>query len=389
MTKIKNAICICLILLLSQLNMTSCFAEYNNESTIYHELVKIEQSELEIIYTNTTHPGFQNYSNAISLKDEYPMYSYTLLLECKKLLVENNTDKLIIDIGKVKAEELLILNIEKNMSLISEKKNNIKPNTIACNEWISLAENNLNMAEESFVKAKQYKDDDSNVAIQLLIYTQHSLNKANNLLVLANKRNSLNSTMIPQKITNVERNVSLSWIQLANDAIKSNNKKNNIEDNSNTVIKKSQNYFDEGNYYLAIMNAVDAKVSNEQIPVTNSSEAITLANKSINDAEIAMSAVYNNSYIDVPLAELKIELAKLHLQDAEKDGTIAASLLAYTSMQEAMIANEQINAVLELKDAIKNPSESTQTPESKLLSLGLFPLMASIIAYVIRRRQCN
>ena len=301
----------------------------------------------------------------------------------------NDTDKLIIDIGKVKAEELLILNIEKNMSLISEKKNNIKPNTIACNEWISLAENNLNMAEESFVKAKQYKDDDSNVAIQLLIYTQHSLNKANNLLVLANKRNSLNSTMIPQKITNVERNVSLSWIQLANDAIKSNNKKNNIEDNSNTVIKKSQNYFDEGNYYLAIMNAVDAKVSNEQIPVTNSSEAITLANKSINDAEIAMSAVYNNSYIDVPLAELKIELAKLHLQDAEKDGTIAASLLAYTSMQEAMIANEQINAVLELKDAIKNPSESTQTPESKLLSLGLFPLMASIIAYVIRRRQCN
>lgn len=245
------------------------------------------------------------------------------------------------------------------------------------------------MAEESFVKAKQYKDDDSNVAIQLLINTQHSLNKANNLLVLANKRNSLNSTMIPQKITNVERNVSLSWIQLANDAIKSNNKKNNIEDNSNTVIKKSQNYFDEGNYYLAIMNAVDAKVSNEQIPVTNSSEAITLANKSINDAEIAMSAVYNNSYIDVPLAELKIELAKLHLQDAEKDGTIAASLLAYTSMQEAMIANEQINAVLELKDAIKNPSESTQTPESKLLSLGLFPLMASIIAYVIRRRQCN
>jgi hypothetical protein len=35
--------------------------------------VKMEQSELEIIYTNTTHPGFENYSNAISLKDEYPM----------------------------------------------------------------------------------------------------------------------------------------------------------------------------------------------------------------------------------------------------------------------------------------------------------------------------
>jgi len=389
MTKIKNAICICLILLLSQLTITSCFAEYNNESTIYHELVKMEQSELEIIYTNTTLPGFENYSNAISLIDEYPMYSYTLLLKCKKLLAENNTDKLIIDIGEVKAEELLLLNIEKNMSIISEKKNNLKPNTIACNEWLSLAESNLNMAEQSFVKAKEYKDDDSNATIQLLINTQHSLHKANNLLVLANKRNSLNSTMIPQIISNVERNVSLNWIQLANDAIKSNNEKNNIEDNSNIVLKKSQNYFDEGNYYLAIMDAVDAKVSNEHISVTNSSEAITLANKSINDAEIAMSAVYNNSYIDVPLAELKIELAKLHLQDAEKDDTIAASLLAYTSMQEAKIANEQINAVLELKDAIENPSESTQTPESKLLSLGLFPLMASIIAYVIRRRQCN
>ncbi|MGP8330669.1 MAG: hypothetical protein ACT6FF_10190 [Methanosarcinaceae archaeon] len=389
MSKIKKAICVCLILLLLQSTVTSCFAVSNNEPTIYHELVKLEQSELEIIYTNTTLPGFEIYSNAISLIDEYPMYSYTLLSECRKLLIENNTDKFVIDVGGAKAEELLILNIEKNMSLISEKKNNIKPNTIACNEWISLAENNLNMAEQSFVKAKEYKDDDSNATIHLLINTQHSLHKANNLLILAKKRNRLNSTMTPQIITNGERKVALKWIQLANDAIKSNNDINNLEENSNAILKKSQNYFDEENYYLAIMDAVDAKVSKEYIPVTNSSEAIKLANESINDAEIAMSAVYYNPCIDAPLAELKIELAKLHLRDAEKDDTIAASLLAYTSIQEALIAKEQSNAVLELKDAIENPVESTQNPDSKSLSLGLFPLMASIIAYVIRRRQGN
>jgi hypothetical protein len=336
--------------------------------------VELEQSDLEVIYLNTNLPGFETYSNAMNLMNEYPMYSYTLFSECRKFLIENNTEKLVIDMGESEAEELLFANIEYNKSLISKKIVSIKPKTIASNEWLSLAKLNFNMAEKSFEEASEYVDTNCDNTILLLANSQYYLYKAENMIVLAEMRNNLNNSVDSNVILSTEKDVALRWINSAYNEI----------DGNNEVLDKSQAYYDEGNYYFALMLAADAKTS-EYTTETKEND-IALAKQRINDTDLAISSLKNDSYIDAPIVELKIELAKLHLKSAEDENSIASSLLVHSSIQEAVVVNEQINALLDLKNSIETPHRSASDVEAESSPLGLFPILGVVIAYIIRRR---
>ena len=386
----KKIIYICKLITFLSLIITICSGSSIEEKTIYHELTELEYSELSNIYNNNGTPGFETYSQALSSIDEYPMYSYTLFLKCRKLIIQNNTNNLVKNVGEENAVKMLMKVIEMNMSYITEERDNIKPKTIACAEWFALAENDLNNAEQILTKIKEYENNDYNITINLLINLQYTIHKSKNLFIISKKRNNPNSTINSEIITSAERNIALKWIKLADDTIKSNSNGNNMTENSNNILKRSKNYYDTGNYYLAIMDAAEGKVSTEYIQITNSIDAIKLAKKSINDEKLEIAKAYHNSNIDAPLAELEIELAKLHLKDAEKDDTFGVTLLAYSSIQEALIANEQINAIMDLKNSIENPGESTPNSVSRPTPFGLFPLIGAAVAvYISRRWQHN
>jgi len=375
MIKFNNIICLCLLLLLFQSTVTPCFAFSSNESTVYHELAEIEQSDLEVLYSNTSLPGFEVYSNAINLVDEYPMYSYTLFSECRRLLIESNTEKLVSNISESEAKELLFTNIKTNKNLISSELVSIKPKTIASNEWLSLAKVNFDMAETSFENAKEYENTDFNTTIHLLSNTQYYLHKAENMLVLANMRNNLNNSVDSNVILSTEKDVALRWVNSAYNEI----------DDKNEVLDKSQAYYDEGNYYFALMLAADAKTS--EYTIDNKGNNLTVAEQRINDVDLA--SLKNNSSIDAPIVELKIELAKLHLNDAKDEDSIASSLLIHSSIQESVVANEQINALLDLKNGIENPHQTATKTDMDSLPFGLFPIVGVAIAYTILRWQNN
>ncbi|NPE28958.1 hypothetical protein HNV12_13535 [Methanococcoides sp. SA1] len=340
-------------------------------------MAEIEQEELEVLYSNTNLPGFETYSNTINQMNEYPMYSYTVFIECRKLLIKNETENIAIEMGESEAEELLFTNIENNKSLVLKKIVATKPKTIASNEWLSLAKLNFNMAENSFKEANEYKDADFDTTIILLANSQYYLHKAENMLVLAEMRNNLNNSVDSNVILSTEKDVALRWIDSVDNEIDSNNE----------ALDQTQAYYDEGNYYFALMLAADAKAS--EYTIDNKENNITLAKQRINDVDLAISSLKNNSYIDAPIVELKIELAKLHLKDAKDENSIASSLLVHSSIQESIVANEQITALLDLKNSIETPHKSTSDIEVESIPLGLFPIVGVVIAYTIRRWQSN
>jgi len=105
-------------------------------------------------------------------------------------------------------------------------------------------------------------------------------------------------------------------------------------------------------------------------------KALVQAEKCVEGAKDSMKEIHEDTDIDAPIAELHLEMAELHFEEAKNAKTMSAIPLADIAIQEAQTAEEQVKAVVDLKNAIENPSEM---PTKKYKWQYAVPILAMVV----------
>lgn len=171
------------------------------------------------------------------------------------------------------------------------------------------------------------------------------------------------------------------------------------DDKRNDIKKMAGNSFNESkqqklneNYYLSLMNAAEsvalAEYGLNYQKYTNYRDALTKSEKDFETANNLFIKTYQNFDVDLPFAELHLEMAKLRLEEAKNAKKINIIPLADIAIRETLIAQEQLKATLDLRNAIDNPIKSAQNPASMPSPFGTIPFLVAMIAlYKFQKRQ--
>jgi len=333
----------------------------------YHKLFQIEFSRISDIYKDENIPGFEIFLQAKENATQFPYHSYTKLIRCYLMLLLNNTQGLMKLMDNKSISESLLNKAQSNLSEINKKMSNIIPTTIACAEWLSLAEQDIKKAEMLISEAKMgyTREEYSNVIYQLII-ADSLLEKARALINISEIRNNITS-LKPSRIEEIMKVVSSEWIKVVESII---DHYSIITGkplwSSKNLLNQAKEYYANSSYYQALMKAAEAKAMVEYIcntpQFTNRLVALKSCETIIEYANLTMSKVYNESTIDAPLAEENFELAKLHLRDAEyEESEEGSKTIAALAIEESMIAKEQALAALDLKNAVEHGIKEEET----------------------------
>lgn len=252
-------------------------------------------------------------------------------------------------------------------------------------EWISLIDNALKESENYFEASQNsYREENYNATLVYLTKSDFLLYKANNLLKVAKNRNNLSLRRNYSQMTKEGEKVAFSWINTADDKISLVENLKDIREDiiviARDVLNESKQYYSEGNYYLSLMSAAEAKALAEFVlnyeKYEKYEKALVQAEKYVEGAKDSMKEIYEDTDIDAPIAELHLEMAKLHFEEAKNAKTMSAIPLADIAIQEAQTAEEQVKAVVDLKNAIENPSEM---PTKKYKWQYAVPILAMVV----------
>jgi len=318
-----------------------------------------ELSELSTFYENKSNIRASDiYNQATECSVKYPFYSYILSLKCRRAILREN----INDLADIKGVDVAISNLTKKVQErlewvqgeISELQQD--KTSFPCMEWLSLVDKDLKGCENYFDASQDsYTEENYNATLVYLTKSEFLLYKTDNLLKIAKNRNNLSLRENYSQMAKEGEKVAFNWINTANDKI-------SLAENLDTrgdilviardVLNESKKYYSEGKYYLALMNAAEAKALAEFVldyeKYENYERALVQAEKCVEDAKNSMKGIYEDPDIDAPLAELHIEMAELHLEEAKNMKTVSAFPLADITIQEALTGEEQVKAVLDL-----------------------------------------
>ncbi|MEA1877313.1 MAG: hypothetical protein U9N86_10655 [Bacteroidota bacterium] len=377
------------LIILVILSISPTFAEQN----VFSELSTNELTELSVYYQNNSNaPAFVIYNQSNECNIEYPFYSYTLSLKCRRAILQKN----ISDLANVRGADMTIDSLTKTVQEdLNELQDEISitkqsNKSLACLEWISLGERDLNESKNYFIASqKSYRKDDFNATLIYLIKSDFAIYKTKNLLKLTKNKNNISSKVDNLRITNEGEKVASNWIHDATDKISllmESDKKEDILTMAQDVLNESKRYYSRENYYLALMGAAEAKAlaefGLEREKYTSSTDALTQAERQVKTTNKSLNVIFEYPDIDAPLVELHFEMAKLRLEEAKNTKSISAIPFADTAIREALIAKEQSNAISDFKIAI----ESSKKTASRQTTFGLFPLMGAAIAVYMSRR---
>ncbi len=358
------------------------------EQNVFFDLSAKELSELSTFYENESNILASNiYNQAKECSAKYPFYSYTLSLKYRRVILQKN----INDLADIKGVDVTILNLTKKvqerLKKFQDEISELRQNKMrfSCMEWISLADDELKKSE-TYIDASQnsYTEGNYNATLIYLTKADYLLYKADNLLKIAKNRNNLSLRENYSQMTKEGEKVAFNWINTADDKISlAENLKDKREDIiviARDVLNESKQYYSEGNYYLSLMSAAEAKALAEFVLDYEKYEkyerALVQAEKCVKGAKDSMKEIYEDTDIDAPLAELHIEMAKLHFEEAKNAKTMSAIPLADIAIQEALTAEEQVKAVVDLKNVIENPSEM---PTKKYKWQYAVPILAMVV----------
>ncbi len=318
---------------------------------------------------------------------KYPFYSYTLSLKCRRAILQKN----INDLADIKGVDVTISNLTKKvqerLERVQDEISKLQQNktSFPCMEWISLIDNALKESENYFEASQNsYREENYNVTLVYLTKSDFLLYKANNLLKVAKNRNNLSLRRNYSEMTKEGEKVAFSWINTADDKISLIENLKDIREDiiviARDVLNESKQYYSEGNYYLSLMSAAEAKALAEFVlnyeKYEKYEKALVRAEKCVEGAKDSMKEIHEDTDIDAPIAELHLEMAELHFEEAKNAKTMSAIPLADIAIQEAQTAEEQVKAVVDLKNAIENPSEM---PTKKYKWQYAVPILALVV----------
>ena len=367
-----------------------------SQENVFHELSSEEISDLSQFYQdNSTVPLHKYYSQSNEYKSEYPIYSYNLALKCRRIVLKMNTDNMVSTNGTETVINYMFDQIEKDNNEIQKeifilKKGN---SSFAGMEWLSLAERDFHESEY-YLSISQDHYDDSNTTLDALTKSNFAIYKTRNLLNLAESKNKFSPEINSIQITTEGEKVASKWIQMAYDSLSlltESGKKRDIITYSEDNLDVAKQYYSEENYYLAAMKAAEVKALAEfeikDEKFATSEDAILYADNQMEHTSKSLSILHNDQEIDAPIATLHFETAKIRLEESKSKDSTSSIPLADTSIRNSLIAKEQANAVLDLKNAIENAGESSQKSGYEQIPWGISPLAAILVVHLLVRRR--
>lgn len=389
--KISKALCLISLAILVMISTSTAFAEKN----IFNELSQNELSELSAFYQNSSNaPGFDIYNQSKDLNLKYPFYSYELALKCSKAIQQENAN----DLANVKGVNATIDNLTKIVEDgLNEHREELfrlrqQSKSFASEEWLSLAQRDMNESKTFFdASRKSYSDGNYNTTLIYLTKSNFALYTTGKLLKIAKNRNGTSPKYKPQSTKEREK-IASNWMKDANNKISLlavSEKRKDILKLANGAFNDSKRQYSNENYYLSLMSAAEAYALAEfgldYEKYASSTEVMIKSEGQVEAANNSLAEIYEKSDADIPLAELHLEMAKLRLEDAKNTKEINIIPLSDMAIGEALIAEKQIKAVMDLNNTIEDSapgSVSMQIPSGAIPILG-----AAIAVYLMLKKK--
>ncbi|WP_129596310.1 hypothetical protein [Methanohalophilus profundi] len=385
---IKKLLCLLVIVIISIIPAAS-------EENIFYDLSSKEISELSFYYqNNSTFPLNEFYTQSSEYSSEYPFYSYNLALKCHRIIMKMDMYGMASDHGTKIVIDDTFDEIESKNNEIDEQLADLNENNLSFSgmEWLSLAENEIEESRHYFsISQEHYDNGNFNDTLETLIKSNFAIYKAENLLNVAKYKNNESS-----KINHIQRieggeEIASKWIQVADEQIKILSEAGNRKDilaSSENILETAKQHYSAERYYLATMNAAEAKAladfGIDYKKVVGHKEAIRSAEKQMENTNASLSSLFGNPEIDAPIIVLHFESAKIRLKESRIKNSTSSIPLADISIRNALIAKEQANAIVELKNTIEAIDTSSQS-EPELIPLGLSPLIGAIAILIMFR----
>ncbi|MEA2054383.1 MAG: hypothetical protein U9O96_04620 [Candidatus Thermoplasmatota archaeon] len=384
----------CVVLLIFIVLSTIFPASIGQERSVYHQLFQMELSEISAMYENESVPGYESFVKAKENGGKYPFYSYKLLVKCFASIWMENATAMLKSMGNESACNLLLADVQQNFSEISEEFNGTTPKSIASMEWLALAEKNVREAKGFINKSASHLEKEGyTLALLSGIQAKSLLHKAEDFIEIAYTRNNA-SQVNETDIKNASEFIASRWIELAETAVEY------VESfggaaKARNLLEEAKGYCKAESYYLALMKASHAKSLAEYLtahPGFNTrDEALKMCRTYLEYANLSLSRVYKEPTVDAPFAEMTIELAELHLKDAEKEESEGGAMaIASLSIKEALGAREQAVAALDLKKALGISFQEESKADFPWGEVALIVVVASVIflaALYIKRKK--
>ena len=261
--RMKNQILSIIFLLSSFLVILQATTVYSSElnNNVYYRLFQNEFLDLSVTYKNESLTGFKNYQWAKENAYEYPLYSYTILIECLNLILLDNAKNFVNSLGNKTAAEKVLDEMQNNLSAVIKEFNNITPNTLACMEWLALAGQYIRNANASLIESnKRYTEKAYSDAITTLINTNSFICNAKNFLAIAKERNN-QSSIDYSDLKKSEKETAEKWITYAESAINhvGSFRKGETVIFCEDLLNQSKEYYANTFYYFALMKAAESK----------------------------------------------------------------------------------------------------------------------------------
>lgn len=367
-----------------------------SEENVFYNLSSKEISELSFYYqNNSTLPLNEFYTQSYEYNTEYPFYTYSLALKCRRIVMKMDMN----DMASIHGTKIVIDDtfdeIENKHNEIVEQLAGLNENNLSFSgmEWLSLAENEFEESRHYLsISQENYDNKNFNGTLETLTKSNFAIYKAENLLNIAKLKNNESS-----KINHIQRTedgdkTASKWIQVADEQIKifsdSGNRKD-ILTSSEKILETAKQHYSAERYYLATMNAAEAKALADfginYKNVVDHEDAIRSAERQMENTNESLSILFSNPEIDAPILVLHFEMAKIRLEEAKIKDSTSSIPLADTSIRNSLIAKEQANAVVDLKNTIETIDISSQSA-SEQIPLGISPLVGALGILIILRR---
>lgn len=368
-----------------------------SDENIFYDLSSKEISELSYYYqNNSTIPLHEFYVQSYEFNKKYPFYSYNLALKCRRLVMKMNMNDMISAHGTKIVIDDTFNEIENENNEIYKELSGLNEINLSFSgmEWFSLAEKELEESKHYFSISQEYYDNENfNDTLETLTKSNFATYKAKNLLNIAKIKDNEFSKINQIQITEGGEKTSSKLIQVADKQISILNeteKRKDILTSSENILETAKQHYSEKRYYLAIMSAAEAKaLADFGIDCTNvvdHKDAIRRAENQMENVNESLSILFSNSEIDAPIIVLHFETAKIRLEESKMKDSTSSIPLADISIRNALIAKEQANAVLELKNAIETTDISSQS-ESEQIPLGILSLIGVSAIFIVLRRK--
>ena len=358
-----------------------------DNSDVYNELFQIENTWMS--ENNLT--GCTEYGEAISYAENYPLYAFDLLVDC----YTENVSKHFLDLSDkfdtLVAGSMLLDEAESEYSQLKEEMDSFHPETLPAHEWSSLAIKNIENADTYIKGAEDNLSKDNSYGVMTsLIQAFTSLHKARAFISMSKERNNVTSQSMPYSA------IAYKWISTVKNMLKEFEEFGQFKD-VKSLINSAEKHYDEGYYYLALMESAQAKALMDYYlnrpDINNGEEAIRIAETYFNYTSTFMSEIYESNLVDAPFAEIYFELAELHIKDAKKQDRDSAKItIATLSIKESMIAKEQAIAAMFLSKtdglSLENPQSTDQNVSNSFnqyVLAGLI-LLVIVVALVIVKK---